>query len=292
MVRARIRYRAIWACYQRADLDGADQLIREFRVLNDAVGLPELGYEYALLTAGRLLLAGDTGLAEVENDAMLQKGTAANVPEVLASYGGLLYAIREHQGRLDEIADFFLDAARENPSIAALRSAAILLCCELDRVDEARERLAAEAARDFDFPYDTIWIAAMANLLDAAANLGDRAAARTLVDRLTPIATQLIVPSVVVNGTLARPLARCVALFGEYDQAEAWFAHAHRIHARLQAPFWSARAQLDHADLCLARRADGDVDRARDLAASAAAIAAEYGCAGLTTRAAALLRGL
>jgi hypothetical protein len=50
-----------------------------------------------------------------------------------------------------------------------------------------------------------------------------------------------------------------------------------------------ALGQLDHADLCLARRADGDLERARELATTAAATAAEYGCAGLTRRAEALL---
>ena len=67
---------------------------------------------------------------------------------------------------------------------------------------------------------------------------------------------------------------------------------AHDIHARLQAPFWTALGQRNHADLCLARRADGDLERARDFAQIAAATAAEYGCAGLTKRAAALLADL
>jgi hypothetical protein len=49
--------------------------------------------------------------------------------------------------------------------------------------------------------------------------------------------------------------------------------------------------QLDHADLCLTRRADGDRERARHLVIAAAATAAQYGCAGLTKRATALLAG-
>jgi hypothetical protein len=54
-------------------------------------------------------------------------------------------------------------------------------------------------------------------------------------------------------------------------------------------PNWTARGQLDHADLCLTRRADSDLQRARDLATTAAATAAEYGCEGLSRRAANLL---
>ena len=108
-----------------------------------------------------------------------------------------------------------------------------------------------------------------------------------------PYATQVIAPAQsLVHGAVARPLARAATLLGDYDQAEDWFAIAHDIHARLQAPFWTALGQLDHADLCLARRADGDLERARDSSTTAAATAAEYGCAGLTKRAAALLADL
>ena len=83
----------------------------------------------------------------------------------------------------------------------------------------------------------------------------------------------------------ARPLARAASLLGNYDAAERWFAMAHDIHRRLQVPYWRARGELDHADLCLARRSDGDVGRARDLASTAAATASEYGYAGLSRRA-------
>jgi hypothetical protein len=90
-------------------------------------------------------------------------------------------------------------------------------------------------------------------------------------------------------GAIARPLARAAALLADYDQAERWFEMAHDIHNRLQAPFWIAAGQLDHADLCLLRHSDGDVSRARELGTSAAGTATEYGCADLTKRAASLL---
>jgi hypothetical protein len=82
---------------------------------------------------------------------------------------------------------------------------------------------------------------------------------------------------------------RAATILDRYEQAEAWFAIAHNLHARLQAPYWTACGQLDHADLCLTRRADSDLQRARDLATTAAATAAEYGCEGLSRRAANLL---
>jgi hypothetical protein len=130
----------------------------------------------------------------------------------------------------------------------------------------------------------------MKNLLDGAASTGDRDVASTLVHRVAPFSSHVIASSgALIEGTIARPLARAATAIGDYDRAEEWFTTAHDIHTRLQAPFWSAIGQLDHADLCIARRADGDIGRARDLALAAAAMAAEHGYAGLTKRAGALL---
>ena len=104
-----------------------------------------------------------------------------------------------------------------------------------------------------------------------------------------PYDTAIITAGIFIQGAIARPLARLATLLGDYDQAEQWFVIAHDIHNRLRAPYWTALGQLDHADLCLVRRAEGDLQRAHDLATTAGTTAAEYGCAVLSTRAAALL---
>ncbi|MGO9877486.1 MAG: hypothetical protein ACLPVY_27235, partial [Acidimicrobiia bacterium] len=293
VLRTRIRFPMMWVQYQQADLAGADAALAEMETLAKSVGLPYLNWQEAQFATGRLLLAGRASDAETANERLLELGTTAGNPDVLASYGGLLYAIRLHQGRLDEIADLFLDFARDNPSIAALRATVPLMLCELQRIDEARERVSAEAATGFAYPYDAMWLVSMANLTDTAVTAADHTAARTLVERLAPFASHVISPAgVIVNGAVARPLARAATILGNYDQAEQWFAIAHDIHTRLQAPYWTALGQLDHADLCIARRADGDLERARHFAQTAAATAAEYGCAGLTKRAEALLDAL
>ncbi|MGO9875906.1 MAG: ATP-binding protein [Acidimicrobiia bacterium] len=290
ITRARICTPMMWVCYQRADIAGADTVLAKLEALADQVGLPYLRYHAAQFSAGRLLLAGRAGDAETSNERALEFGTAAAIPQSLAAFGGILYAIRLHQGRLDEIADFLIDAARENPSIAALRSAVPLMLCELGRTDDAREHLAAEAVTGFDFPYDGLWLSAMTNMTDVAATTGDHASARTLLATLGPFATHVINPSpALAFGAIGRALARAATLLGDYDQAEQWFATAHDIHNRLQAPYWTARGQLDHADLYLARCADGDFERARDLVQTAGETAAEYGCGALSRRAKALL---
>jgi len=292
-MRAHSRVGMLWSRYQQADIVGVDAVIAEMGVLTEAIGLPHYDYLRNRLVVGRKLVAGHADEAEAANERLLEMSTGVGVPESLAIYGGFLFAIRQHQGRLDEIVHLFVQAARDNPSVAALRSAVVSMLCELGRVGEAREKLAMEAAMDFDYPYDSTWLAAMANLADAAATVDDHTAARVLADRLAPYANQVIVPwASVVAGAIARPLARAAMVYGDHSQAEVWFLIAHDIHARLEAPYWAAKGRLDHADLCLARSGDGDLAHARDLVATAAATAAKYGCAALSSRAASLLASI
>ena len=292
-LRASSRGAIVWSRYQQADVAGVDEVLADFGACTAALGLPGSDHVLGRFLVGRQILDGHADDAEAANDHLLEVGTAIQVGNALGSYGGFLFAIRQHQGRLNEIADLIVQTAQDNPSITGLGSAIVAMLCELGRIEEARARLAVEISNGFDYPFDSIWLAAMANLMDAAATLDDQSSGRVLANRLAPYANQVIAPSgALVTGALARPLARVATVLADYDQAESWFLIAHDIHTRLQAPYWTARGQLDHADLCLARRGDSDLDRARQLAMSAADTAAEYGCAGLEGRAEAVLTNL
>jgi class 3 adenylate cyclase/tetratricopeptide (TPR) repeat protein len=283
----------MWAAYQSAEIPQVDAVITDLQQLAETMGLANPLYQLATYEVGRQLLAGNVAEAEAANDRALELGTAAGEPQTLSAYGGLLVAIRQHQGRVEEIADLLISAARENPGTPALRSAIPSILCDLERFDEAREWFESDASEGFDYPYDAAWLAAMVNVTDTAAALGDRRACETLIERLAPFADKVVTAGVtVLLGALARPLGRAAGVLGRYDEAEAWFSVADDVHTRLQAPYWAARGQLDHADLCLARRRDGDLDRARELASIAAATAAEYGCALLQARAEGLLSNL
>ena len=141
---------------------------------------------------------------------MLEIGTAAGLTDVLGAYGGSLCAICQHRGTQEEIAEFFFQAAVDNPSIAALRSAVTVMLADLGDVDEAFARLEADVSADFShYPYDALWTATMANLADAAAATKNVEAARRLVERLRRYADHVICPGgPVVNGVIARPLGR------------------------------------------------------------------------------------
>jgi class 3 adenylate cyclase/tetratricopeptide (TPR) repeat protein len=290
---ADVRFHLVGARYMQCDLEGADSLIVEVEDLADRIGLSFHEWRAALLATGRMLLAGRPDAAESSNERALELGAAAGALDALAAHGALLLHVRWQQGRLDEIADFFIDVANDNPSIAALRGQLPELLTAMGRVDEARERLATEADNGFDFPYDHTWLAVMMTLLDAAATTRDIVAARMLIDRVAPYDTQVaVVSSAVVAGAAARPLARAATVVSDYDKAEKWFALADDTHAQLKAPYWTTRGQLDRTDLCLERRAHGDLERARGLATTAAATAADYGFGGLERRALKLLASI
>jgi tetratricopeptide (TPR) repeat protein len=289
-LQTRSQYNLMWARFQQLDIDGVDRAAAEVARLVEQVGLPYQRWQVALLETSRLLLAGHVDEAESANERALELGTAADRPDALGAFGGILYLCRWHQGRIDEIVDFLIDVARDNPAIAVLRTIIPNTLCHLGRFEEARERLAVEAATAFDLQYDFSWLSMMHDLLDAGATVGDVDVCRTLIERVAPYSDQVAAVSpVIVNGAVARPLARAATVIGDYDRAEAWFETAHDIDTRLQIPFRVALGQLDHADLCLVRGADGDRFRARAFASTAAATAQKYGCAGLSSRAAALL---
>jgi class 3 adenylate cyclase/tetratricopeptide (TPR) repeat protein len=280
----------LWAAYQRADLARADAALADLHRLADTIGLPGPRWQLAQYQVGRLILAGNVNEAEAANERLLELATATGAPEAFQAYGGLLIGIRQYQGRVDEVVELLITAARDRPALPALRSAIPSYLCDLGRTEEAREWFAADAANRFDYPYNNAWLPAMVNMTDTAAALGDRQASRALIERLAPFSDHVVTAGPTrVYGALARPLARAAAALGEYDQAEAWFATAHDIHARLEAPYLTARGQLDEADFHMTRDADGDVVRARDVATTAAATAAHYGCAALSERAAGLL---
>jgi class 3 adenylate cyclase/tetratricopeptide (TPR) repeat protein len=291
---ALIRIQMLWATYQQADIRGADIVLAELEKLTEMVGLPWHRWQYAQVLTGRLLLSGRLDEAEATNERALELATQAGAATALTVFGGIFLQIRRYQGCADgEIADLIINAARDNPSISVMRASVASLLCELGRIEEARQRLAAEMEAGFDFPWDGSWLSSMSHLIDTAVTTGERDAADTLIDRLEPFSDHVISPaSVVVSGAIARPLARAATLVGDYEKAEHWFAIAHDLHARLEAPYWTARGQLDHADLCIVRGLGGGLDRARDLIATAASTAAEYDFAGLARRAELLLAEL
>jgi hypothetical protein len=74
-----------------------------------------------------------------------------------------------------------------------------------------------------------------------------------------------------------------------FDDADAYFASALEIHKRIEAPFHTARTQLEWARMLLTRNGPGDLDTATQLLETARKLARLSGCALVEQRTKALL---
>ena len=215
-------------------------------------------------------MSGDLAAAEASNDAALEIGARIDAPEAMAAYGSVLFVIRNQQGRLDEIADLFTQAAADNPALSVLRAAVVAMNCALGRLDEARVLFELDAANGFvDFSRDQVWTTAMALCADNAVDLVHRQAAQVLYDEMRPFLDLVAFNHGTVEGALSRSMGRLAHLLGHHDDAESLFQAALSMNERIEAPYWIARTKLDYADLLVDRAQSDDVVKATEMAAQA-----------------------
>jgi DNA-binding winged helix-turn-helix (wHTH) protein len=197
-----------------------------------------------------------------------------------------LYLLRWEQGRLEELAPAMLGehAARGDPMFHAWRAH---IAAELGRVEQARREIAnvdlASAASESRFDVALLGVP----LADALLRLDDGTAAGALLGRLGPRAhTNVMVGNLSATlGPVARAMGVLTTLLGRFDDAETWLAEAARRSAAMGWTVWETRAQLDWAQLLVARGAAGDREAAREKIATAIDTARALGLVGLSRRA-------
>jgi len=183
-----------------------------------------------------------------------------------------------------EIADLFTQAAEANPTLPSLRASLIEMYCELGRHDEAMAFFLQDVATDFsEFPLD----------LGVAHRHGplrrQRGRAPTRRRRAHPLR-----PSRPLRPTWSRqtpppwpgrspdPWAGWPRSSAATTTPKRTFRLALELHTRLQAPYWTARTELDWANLLLARARPGDKQAAGDRIEAARLIAESHHYGGLT----------
>ena len=265
------------------DLAEVDDRIEEMGALVEHTGLPYCRWQLLMTRAWRALLAGDLSTGERLNDEALTVASDIGVPEAIGAYGAVLFHSLLLQGRTDELIEPFAQTASENPAIVLLRVILASAYCALERLDEAAVLFEHDAATAFtEFPRDVTWTTAMVYAQEIATALKHREAASTLYELLTPYGAMTIFNYGVCSGALARSLGRLGHLLGRLDAAEAHFGTALSIHQRLDAPYWTARTQLDLADLL---RDVGRTDEATGFVDQSLETARRLGFAALESRA-------
>jgi tetratricopeptide (TPR) repeat protein len=183
------------------------------------------------------------------------------------------YALRELQGGAETLEPALREVVAEYPARPVFRCVLAQLCAGAGREAEAAAILAELAAGEFAaLPFEQEWLFATAMLAEAAARLGDRAAAAPLYRRLLPFAAcnAADLPEG-MRGSVSRHLGLLAWTLGHFDDAQAHFEAALAMNERMGAEPWLARTRAEYAPMLEARGGPGDAARARELAAAAAA---------------------
>jgi DNA-binding SARP family transcriptional activator len=139
---------------------------------------------------------------------------------------------------------------------AAYRPGYALVLAEHGRADEAREQLRIIARDRFaELPFDTNWLSAVGEAMEAALLLGDEQTAAQVEVVLAPYAGRQLAAgrAVATHGCADRQLAHAACVLGRREEAIAHYEAAVRIDAAAGLVPWAERAQRA-LDACRATR--------------------------------------
>ena len=272
------------ACSQAGDLAALDMHLEVCEALALQLDRPLERWSVTCMRSGRCLMSGDIEAAEELANSALSIG-ADSISEALAVYGGQLVEIRRQQGRLGEIVEFLAQAAVDNPGLPALRAALARIYCELDRPDEALDLLEGDVADRFaQFPYDITWLVSMVMLADVYADLRQREAAEILYELLLPWESQVASLGPSALGPVALHLGMLAGALEDHDLAAVHFIAALEMSENLDAPYWTACAQIEWAQMLRRRNQPDDEPRTAAMLTDALGTARRYGFGALERR--------
>lgn len=231
--------------------------------------------------ASLALLSGHLDDAEVAAAEARRHGEQAQHPRAELSHEIQLLHIRLARGDLEASLPFWRGAATSSPWHLATHAwlEALVGSPEVAR-SEADELLAHDLDR---LPSSGSWLPTVTTLADAVVALGRTGPAAELRAVLAPHAARTVVVfnGVVCTGRVDLVLGRLAALAGDWGGAEAHLREATTAHDARGAVLLAATARAEWAAALWARGADGDADRAAQLAAHAAVALRSRGAARL-----------
>jgi len=265
--------------------------LEEAERLANELGQPTMRWVVACHQSVSHRRAGRLEDAEAIGRQALDIGQAAGLPDaghLFDSYS--LFWVRYDQGRLDELVEDF-EQKVAIPGLASLMTNLGLIYGELGRPSDARRMLDRLAADAFAIlPRNFVWLHELTVAAQISATVGDRERAAALYRLLLPHRGLVAQAGSSVTGGVVHYIALLSTVLGRFDEADADFESAARLHQRLAAPTLLARTRLEWARMLVDRRQPGDVERARELLGQALATARELGLANVERRAVELLR--
>jgi DNA-binding CsgD family transcriptional regulator/tetratricopeptide (TPR) repeat protein len=200
-------------------------------------------------------------------------------------YGVQMFSVRREQGRLPELAPVIRILAGKDRPEGPWLPGLVSVLAELGMQEEARRELSRVASEGLDAYRESLWLASLTYLTDAAAALRDEATAALVYPELEPLsgANVMIGHSVNYYGAADRYLGMLATTLGEWERAESHFERALELNRRMGAVTWLAHTAYEYARLLVAR-GPGDDDRVSALLGEAATHAEQIGMPALLGR--------
>ena len=275
--------RRLYIALEAGDIDLAEACAADSRAIAGSVPQPLLRWTSLYQSALLALVRGELEEAESLAEQAVELGSESGQPDAMMIFFAQLMAIRRDQKRLAEVLELIEDAVEQNPGLPAWRAFLAVAYLQGDRHDDARAQL--EALGDATIPRDFLQLASLHYLADVCAELeiADRAA--SVYATLAPWAGQCATTGISLVGAADHALGRLAATLGRREEAEAHFAAAAALHARMRAPVLLARTEEAWGSALLALGRPEDTERAEAMLRSALAAARERGAEDVAHRA-------
>ena len=233
------------------------------------------------------LLQGRFADAEAAAERSREWGRLLTGRDASGIYGIQMFSVRREQGRLSEFAPVVRVLVAGDGGGGAWRPGLAALLAELGMVDEARRELERVRREGLDRFRETLWLASLTYLADAARAVDDAATAALVYPELLPLGgvNVMIGHGVALYGSADRYLGMLAATLGRTAEAEERFLAAAELEGRMGATTWLAHTAYEHGRILLEV---GDAERAAPLLADAASLAESVGMPSLLARVGAL----
>jgi hypothetical protein len=273
------RNRRIDLLVELGDLVEADRTLRTLELTSNRTGAdPRVDTYVCMHKARRAIIEGNYAEAERLNNEATVSGRRLRDRTLISLARIQLLGLRWQQERIAEIEQDVRQSATGNAAFA-WPAFLVMLCCRLGYEEEARTELERLGRHDFeDLPRYDGWIAGMAVLSEACADLADTARAAKIYELLLPFADRNVtLGQTVFAGPVSRFLGILAGLCREWELAERHFGASRKSAERMSAPAILLQTNLAEAQMLAKRGSDADRDRALGLLDEADRLASKLG---------------
>jgi DNA-binding CsgD family transcriptional regulator/tetratricopeptide (TPR) repeat protein len=240
-------------------------------------------YGAAIALADGRLQAAEEMAARSDEAGRLLTGRDAS-----GTYGIQMFSLRREQGRLAELAPVIRILASDGRERGPWRPGLASVLVELGMEAEARRELDRIMHEGLDALRESLWLAALTYISDAATALADEAVAELVYPELLPLAGSnvMIGHLVACYGSADRYLGMLAGTLGEWERATEHFEQALELNRMMGASTWLAHTEYEYARML--ERAGTDSARVSRLLGHAAELAEDVGMSALSARVAAI----